>query len=52
MTNLTAFCNEMTGLVDERKATDVYLDFSKAFDAASHNILRQTAEAWAKWTAR
>lgn len=36
------------GLVDERKAMGVYLYFSKAFDTASRNIIRQTAEAWAK----
>ncbi|GAB0175690.1 hypothetical protein GRJ2_000034200 [Grus japonensis] len=32
--------NEITSLVDERKAgDDVYLDFSKAFNTVSHNIL-------------
>lgn len=37
--NLTAFCDEMTGLVDEDRAVDtVYPDFSKAFDSISHNI--------------
>lgn len=35
-----AFCNEMTGLVEEGKAVDVvYPDHWKAFSAASHNIL-------------
>lgn len=48
MTSLTAFYNEMTGLVNERKAVVVYLDFSKAFDTVSYSILTQTAEAWAK----
>ena len=40
MTNLISFYNWVTRLVDEGKAVDVvYLDFSKAFDTASHSIL-------------
>ncbi|GAB0206011.1 mitochondrial enolase superfamily member 1 [Grus japonensis] len=40
LTNLIAFCDGMTGWVDERRAVDVvYLNFSKAFDTISHNIL-------------
>ncbi|TRZ22622.1 hypothetical protein HGM15179_004467 [Zosterops borbonicus] len=36
--NLTIFHDEMAGLVDERKAVDIYPDFSKAFGIASHKI--------------
>lgn len=38
MTNLVAFYNEVTSLVDKWKAVDVvYLKFNKAFDTISHN---------------
>ena len=40
LTNPISFYDQMMRLVDEGKAVDViYLDFSKAFDTVSHNIL-------------
>jgi len=50
LTILTGFCNEMTVLIDERRAADVvHLDFSKAFDTVTRKILKQTVEIWADW---
>ena len=40
LTNLISSYDQVIFLVDEGKAVDViYLDFSRAFDTVSHNIL-------------
>ena len=45
-----SFYNEMASLVDEGRVIDVvYLNFSKAFDTVSHNILiDKLMEVWAR----
>lgn len=48
MINLTAFHDEMAGLLDEKIAVDTHPDFSKVFDIVSHKILlEKTMEVWA-----
>ena len=39
LTNLISFYNKFTCLVDEGKAGDVVLDFSKALDTVPHSTL-------------
>lgn len=56
LTNLTAFCDGMTdGWVDEGSTEKVvHLDYSKAFDIVSHNILigKRRKYTLDEWTVR
>jgi len=51
--DLVAFCDRVTVLMDNRRATGViYLNLSKAFDTVSHNILVSQLErhGFDRWT--
>ncbi|CAM4640080.1 unnamed protein product [Lepidochelys kempii] len=55
LTNLIAFYDKITGAVDEGKAVDMlFLEFSKAFDTVSHNILASKLKKYGldEWTIR
>jgi len=54
LTSLIAFHDEVISLVDEERAVNVYLNFSKAFDTVSHEILVDNLRNYGlkKWLVR
>lgn len=54
LTNLIAFCDKMTGVVNEGRAVDIYLDVREPLDTDTNNIhtdklMKYGLEIWPVW---